>query len=88
MTKKPFYAPALAEGVLRFTLVRLYVRTSQNWFPFSNFSLPQPNVMKLAHNAYYHKTQIKYKFWWRHFYHSRAMPLYHRKVAEFFVSVL
>ena len=24
-------------------------------FPFCYFSLPQPNVMKLIHNAYYHR---------------------------------
>ena len=49
--------------------VRLYVRpsvhTSQNWFPLS--SLPQLNVMKLIHNAHFHKTQVKIECWWRHF---------------------
>ena len=25
-------------------------------FPFFNFNLPQPNVLKLIHNAYGHKT--------------------------------
>ena len=44
-------------------------------FPFSNFSLPQPNVLKLTHNAYYQKTQIKFEFWWCHFYLSRVLPL-------------
>ena len=32
-------------------------------FLFSNFSLFQPNVMKLIHKAYYHKIQIKLEFW-------------------------
>ena len=31
-------------------------------FSFSFFSLPELNVLKLIHNTYYHKTQIKYKF--------------------------
>ena len=35
-----------------------YSRKSQSWFVFSNFSLPQPNVMKLIQNTYYHNTQI------------------------------
>ena len=37
--------------------------TSRNWLPFSNFSWPQLNVMKLIHNAYYYKAQIKLEFW-------------------------
>ncbi len=56
--------------------VPTYIRASQSWYPFSNFSLPQPNVMKLIHNAYYHKTQIKFEFWWHLFYFSRVMLLY------------
>ena len=48
-------------------------------FPFSYFSLPQTNVMKLIHNAYYHKTQIEFEFKWHHFYCSRAMYLFKRK---------
>ena len=54
---------------------------SQSWFPFSNFSLPQPNAMKLIHNAYYHKIQIKFEFWWCHFNRSRVMPLYKWKTC-------
>ena len=55
-----FYAPAARRrGHL---VLPLSVRTSRNWFPFSNLSLPQPNVLKLIHNAYYHKTQIKFDF--------------------------
>ena len=57
-----FYAPAVAEGALSFTLVRLYVRPYVNWFPFFNLSLPQLNVMKLIQDAYYHKTLIMYEF--------------------------
>jgi len=34
------------------------VSMSQRWFLFSIFSLPQPNVMKPNHIAYYHKTRL------------------------------
>ena len=43
----------LAEGALSFTLFRKSVCTSQSRFPFCNFSLPEPNVMKLIQCAYY-----------------------------------
>ena len=59
-----FNAPALAEGAFSFTLV---VCTSQNWFPFSNLSLPQPNDMKLIDNAYNKKKTDQVEFWWCHF---------------------
>ena len=54
-------------------------------FPFSNFSLPQPKVMKRIHNAYYqnkqpkNKIQIHIEFWWRHFNRVRVMFLYKLK---------
>ena len=43
-------------------------------FSLSNFSLPQPNIMKLIHNAYNHKTQIQFELWMCHFYRFRVMP--------------
>ena len=40
-------------------------------FLFPNICLPQPNIMKLIHKAYYVKTQMKFEFWWCHFYSFR-----------------
>ena len=36
----------------------------------------QPNVMKLIHNTFNHKTKIKFEFWWSHFYCSRVVSRY------------
>ena len=52
-----------------------YVHMSENWFPFFNFGLPQPNVMKIILNAYYHTTPIT-DFGWLHFYHSGVLSHY------------
>ena len=61
------------------------VCTSQNWFPFSNFSLPQPNVTKLIYNVYNHKTQIKVEFLGCHIYNSRVNCHFtNGKNADFF----
>ena len=57
-------------------------------FLFYNLSLAQLNVMKLMHNAYYHKTQFKFEFCWRNFYCSRVMSLYKWKINDFIVSIL
>lgn len=45
-----------------------------NWFQFTSFNLPQPNLMKLIHNAIAMKTQIK--FWLCQFYCFGVMSLY------------
>ena len=45
----------------------------------SNFSSSRPNVMKLIHNAHYHKILIKFEFWWGPFYCSGA-PLQIQKL--------
>ena len=47
--------------------------------------------MKLVHNALYHKTQIKFELWWRHFNHSRVIelcPFRKGKITKYLVSVL
>ena len=56
----------------------------QKWFMFSNLSLPQPNIMKLTQNVYYHKIKIKFEFWWHHLYCSRVYtPLQIEKLLNF-----
>ena len=59
------------------------------WFfvPFSSLSLPQPNVMKRIHKASYHRTQIKFGFWWHHFYCSRVMPFKNWTIAYLFIYI-
>ena len=59
-----FYAPTIAEGEFDFTLVCLCV---PKLVSILKLSLPQLNVIKLIQNAYYHKTQIKFEFWWHYF---------------------
>ena len=47
------------------------------------------NVIKLIHNAYYHKMQIKFQICWLHFYSSLVIcPFINITISEFFVSVL
>ena len=71
--------PRLNFGGVTLTVPELYPFTNGKiaafLFPFSNFNLLQPNVMKLIHNTYNYKVQIKLEFWWR-------------QIAEFFVSGL
>lgn len=62
-----FYALAVGEGALNVTHVHLshlpapsvHQEHSQNCFLLSNFKLPQPNILKLIHNAYLHKSSSK-----------------------------
>lgn len=45
--------------LLRHKGLSLSVYMSINWFPFSNYSLPKPNVLELKHIGNYHQTHIK-----------------------------
>ena len=54
-TLEMFLCPAVAERVIKFSLVHQSV--------LSIINLKQPNVMKLIHNAYYHNTKINFQFW-------------------------
>ena len=38
--------------------------------------------------AYFHKIQVKFEFWWPHFYYSRVMPFTNLKNADFFFVIL
>ena len=42
--------------------------------------------MKLIHNAYYHKTQIKFELWWHQFHNSKIMSLFNGWITYFSVS--
>ena len=62
-----FFVPAVVEGALGLPLsvctsiyVRPSVRTSQSLYPFSKFSLLQPNIMKLIQNT---KTLNQLQLW-------------------------
>ena len=57
-------------------------------FPFSNCSLPQPNVMKLIHNANTPKHISSLNFGGVTFTVLELCPFTNGKVAELFVSVL
>ena len=46
---------------------------------FCSLTFPEPKVLKLIHDAYYHKTHIKNEFGWLHFNLSRDIPLYKEK---------
>ena len=86
------YRSSLNFGGVTYTVLDLtplqMVKLLNFTFPFSNLSLPQLNVMKLIQNAYYHKTQIRFEFWWRHLYRLELCPFTNGKTAEIYVSVL
>ena len=44
-------------------------------FLFSNFSLPQPNTIKFIHNAYDHKTHLKFEIGWHDLPFMSYVPL-------------
>ena len=58
----------LSSGGVTFTAIKLILCFFTNgkiaeFFLFPNFSLPQPNAIKLIHNAYCHKIQTKFEYW-------------------------
>ena len=83
-----FYAHAVVEGVLSFTLVRLYVCcTSHSWFSFFNFSLPQQNVRNLYTMLMTTKYRSCLKLGSVIFTVFELCPL-NLIIAKFFISIL
>ena len=63
-------------GGVTLTFLDLCPFTNRKLLDFFRFRsltlLSQPNVMKLLNHAHYHKTQIKFVFWWGHFNYFRV----------------
>ena len=91
--KKSYNAPAVAEGALSFTLVHQYA--SQNWFPFSNLSLPQPYIVRYEtytqcslHCTTKHRSSLNFDGITLTVLELHVSPFINGKVMNFLVSVL